>query len=215
MEQEILDYLRELRAGREYNRGEMIFRQGERADAFFYLESGLSLTFTLVPDGRERNILISWPGRLFGASTFFEKAPRRASAVALETCRVLAIDRRVYDLCKVRFPSFLEAVLLEISIDAGVLFEQLADSALLSADVKVARFICRRVSAGQCQYREGRLMLPYTHSFIAHVLGLSRWSVSQALGKFRERGWLETEYGALRLLDLEAIRRFAYGEGQD
>ncbi|MBQ9270241.1 MAG: cyclic nucleotide-binding domain-containing protein, partial [Oscillospiraceae bacterium] len=78
MRQEIVDFLLESRNPRRYEPGEIIFSQGDAAEEFYYLLEGLSLTYTRSEEGRERNILISWPDRVFGASTFFESVPRRA-----------------------------------------------------------------------------------------------------------------------------------------
>lgn len=212
MNEEILAFLEQRRRSQHFAPGEIIFYQGEPAEEFFYLKSGLSLTYTIQDDGRERNILISWPGRLFGASTFFEQRKRRASAIALRACEVIRIDRALCQECMRRFPDFSLYLMQELSKDIGVLFEQMTDSALLTADVKVARFVCRRLVQGQYIGPEGQPVLDYTQDFIASVLGLSRWSVSMALSEFRRRGWLQTGHGKLTILDADALRRFGYGE---
>lgn len=212
MNETILDFLLSRSPLRRYEPGELIFHQGTGADAFYYLKSGLSLTYTIQEDGRERNILISWPGRLFGASTFFEKTLRRASAQALHPCEVIRIDEPLFRDCMERFPDFAVYLIGELSKDIGVLFEQTTDSALLTADVNVARFICRRLWQGQHSGPEERPVLEYTHEFIAQVLGLGRWSVSMALSDFRKRGWIESGHGRLTVLDAAALRRYGYGE---
>ena len=212
LNEEILHFLQQRRPGRHFAPGEIIFHQGEPAEEFYYLKSGLSLTYTIHDDGRERNILVSWPGRLFGASTFFEKHSRRASAIALRACEVIRIDRALCEECMQRFPEFSLYLMEELSKDIGVLFEQMTDSSLLTADVQVARFVCRRLVQGQYVGSEGQPVLDYTQDFIASVLGLSRWSVSMALSEFRRRGWLRTGHGKLTVLDAEALRRYGYGE---
>ena len=70
MTDKIIKYAESRRKYIVYRPGEIIFHQGDAAREFYYLKSGMSLTYTLTEDGRERNILISWPKRLFGASTF-------------------------------------------------------------------------------------------------------------------------------------------------
>lgn len=198
---------------RHYAPGEIIFYQGEEADAFYYLVEGLSLTYTILEDGRERNILVSWPGRLFGASTFFEKSERRASAIALRSCQVIRIDRALFQKALEKYPAFSLFIIEELSRDIGVLFEQTTDSSLLTADVQVARFICRRLVQGQYVGPEEQPVLDYTQDFIASVLGLGRWSVSMALSEFRRRGWLRTGRGKLTVLDARALREYGYGQG--
>lgn len=214
MTQDFLLWLESQRPAQRFQPGEIIFRQGEEAEEFFYLKSGLSLTYTILDDGRERNILISWPGRLFGASTVFENSPRRASAVALRACEVLRIDRGLCQRCMEKFPEFSRYLIEELSKDIGILFEQTTDSSLLRADIKVARFICRRLERRQTDGGGERPALDYTHEVIASILGISRWSVSMTLSEFRRRGWVQTGHGKLTVLDADAIRAFAYGESE-
>lgn len=211
MDREIVDFLLKKRKARHYASGEILFSQGEAATEFYYLISGLSLTYTIFEDGRERNILISWPDRIFGASTFFEGVPRRASAIAIRPCEAIAIDRELYAACCEAFPAFTEFLLAEVSKDMGVLFDELADVSMISSDVRVARFLCRRLATGQHEGGDDEAIFPFTQDFIANVLGISRTSVNQALAHLSSMGWIETQYGKIRLLNAKAVREYAYG----
>lgn len=211
MRQEIVDFLLEMQKPRYYDPGEIIFSQGDTAEEFYYLISGLSLTYTLSEDGRERNILISWPDRVFGASTFFENVPRRASAIAIKRCLVLVVDRALYRRCCERFPDFQEVMIQEISMDLGTLFDELADASMVTAEMRVARFLCRRFANGQHGGPEERPELPYTQEFIASVLGISRMSISKAISSMVSKGWIETNYGMIRVLRPDLLRGYAYG----
>ena len=211
MRQEIVDFLLESRKPRHYEPGEIIFSQGDAAEEFYYLLEGLSLTYTLSEEGRERNILISWPDRVFGASTFFENVPRRASAIAIKRCQVLVVGRTLYQRCREQFPDFQEIMIREISRDLGTLFDELADASMVTAEVRVARFLCRRFANGQHRGPETCPELPYTQDFIASVLGISRMSISKAIGSMVSKGWIETNYGMIRVLRPDLLRSYAYG----
>lgn len=211
MRQEIVDYLQKTQRPRFYDSGEIIFSQGEMAREFYYLISGLSLTCTVFEDSRERNILISWPDRIFGASTFFEKVHRRASAIAIRPCQAICIDERLYKECCRLFPDFYEIILSEVSKDVGTLFDELADASMINSDLRVARFLRRRLANNQHEIENGVPFLPYTQEFIASALGISRVSVNQAISVLASKGWLETSYGKIRILDPKSIRAYAYG----
>ncbi len=212
MTQNFLSWLEQQRPSQIYQPGEIIFHQGDEAKELFYLKTGLSLSYTVLDDGRERNLLVSWPGRLFGASTVFESSPRRASAVALHRCEVLRIDKELCRRCIEIFPEFSQYIIEELSKDIGILCEQTTDSSLLTADIKVARFIDRRVQRGQYKAEDQWPMLDYSQEVIARMLGLSRWSVNMALSKFRRLGWIKTGHGRLFVLDPDSLRRYGYGE---
>lgn len=210
MDAEVLDYLRTICPKRTYHPGEIIFGQGDEATEMFYLEHGLSLTYSILEDGRERNILISWPGRIFGASTIFENVPRRASAIALKRCEVLVIGRTAYMDCCEKCPRFRTDMIIELSRDIGILFEELVDSSLLTTEIQVARFLCRRTVKGQHTVVDGKFNLKYTQDFIANVLGISRLSVNQSLSALSSKGYISTSYGSITILDPEALRSYAY-----
>ena len=210
MRQEIPDFLIQRRKVKTYEPGEIIFRQGEIPTELFYLISGLSLTYTVFEDGRERNILMTWPGRLFGAATFFEVAPRRSSAIAIKPCEVIVIDKDCYRQCCQLFSDFQEFILQELSKDIGALFEELADSSMLSADIRVARFLCRRLAEGQYSGTAESPELHYSQEFLAHVIGISRISVSQVISRFAQRKWIATSYRKITILDPAALRAFSY-----
>lgn len=210
MRREILDFLIQRRKVKTYAPSEIIFRQGEIPTELFYLINGLSLTYTVYEDGRERNILMTWPGRLFGAATFFEVAPRRSSAIAIKPCEVIVIDRACYHECCLLFPDFQEFILQELSKDIGALFEELADSSMLSANARVARFFCRRLAEGQYSGSEDLPELHFSQEFIANVIGISRISVSQVISYFVEKGWISTGYRKIVILNQSAIKAYAY-----
>lgn len=210
MTSEILEFLEKKRKPQIYKPGETIFFQGEEASEFYYIKAGLSLTYTVMEDGRERNILVSWPHRFFGASTFFDGGIHKSSAIALKNSEIIVIDRLLYLECTKKFPDFQTMLIAELSKDINTLIEQLSDSSLLNSEIKVARFICRRLSRGQHTASNGSPVLDYTQDFIATVLGLSRWSVNKALSVFKAKGWIQTGHGTITVLEPEKIRQFGY-----
>ena len=137
---------------------------------------------------------------------------RIASAVALEKTRVIAVDGALYQAAKSRFSDFEYELLKALSGDIATLFDRQVDSSLSSSDLRMARFIHRRIALGQCSELGGTPRLAFTQDIIATVLGLLRWSVNKALSGFRKNGWLQTSKGSLTILDPDAIRRFAYGD---
>ena len=79
--------------------------------------------------------------------------------------------------------------------------------------MKVARFLCRRVEREHCVRRGAKVLVDFSQDLISRMLGLSRWSVNQALSRFREEGWVDTGYRAIQITDYPALRTFA-GMGQ-
>ncbi len=215
MRQDWMLFLTKVGTTRIYRAGEPIFLQGEESHSLYYLEKGLALTYFGNEEGRERGVMAVWPGEFFGTASFLQGEVHKHSSVALQQCRVLVVDMDAYRSCMEKYPQFMPGLMNELSREVRVLFEQLADSSLLESDVKVARFLCRRVERGQAAAeREKPLLLSFSQELISRLLGLSRWTVNQALSRFKQSGWVETGYRTVEIRDYDALRRFAQGEEQ-
>ena len=210
---EIIQFLEDHKSPKFYKPGQIIFSQGEPADKIFYMKQGLGHVYTIIEDGSDRNIMIVWPGRFFGTSTFFNDQCRQSAAIVLKDSEVLCIERQLYQQCSERFPEFREMLLLELSKDLVVMFEQLADSSMFDSDINVARFICRRLATARQGEREALPVIEYTQELIATMIGLSRWSVNRALSSFKEKGWVQVDRGKIKVLKADEIRKFAYDRG--
>jgi CRP-like cAMP-binding protein len=71
-----------------YIAGDLVYREGEVADALFLVEMG---TVDIVPQGKERVFATIGSGQGFGELAFFERGTRPASASARERSYLLQI----------------------------------------------------------------------------------------------------------------------------
>lgn len=192
-----------------FHLGETIFAQGDPARFLYYLEDGMALTYYGNEEGKERGVMAVWPGEFFGTASFLQEEEHRTTVVAMKQCRVLIVDTVAYRTCAEKYPQFMPDVMNELSREVRVLFEQLADSSLLESDVKVARFLCRRVEREHCRKQGKKVLLDFSQEMISRMLGLSRWTVNQALNQFQELGWVSTGYRSIEIKDYTALREFA------
>ena len=72
-----------------YIAGDLVYNEGEVADALFLVEMG---TVDIVPKGKERAFATIGSGQGFGELAFFERGPRPASASARERTYLLRIS---------------------------------------------------------------------------------------------------------------------------
>ena len=69
----------------QLERGDVLFREGERGDRLYILISGKIKLGRSSSDGRENLVAIVGPGEMFGELSMFDPAPRSATATALPT----------------------------------------------------------------------------------------------------------------------------------
>lgn len=75
-----------------YDRGELVFSEGDLVGSFYIIESGYVSIF-INKGGREEQICILEPGDYFGEMAIFNKNTRTASATAIEPTTLLSIDK--------------------------------------------------------------------------------------------------------------------------
>lgn len=209
MDRQLLAFLERFGAPRTYPAGSMIFRQGDSEDCMYFVRDGMALVSVVNPDGRERNVLISWPDHFSGLATFFEGGPHRSSAVALVDCQVVVIHRDSFTRCCAEYPEIWGLIAHELACEVGLLLQQTVDSSLLSAEERVARFFVRRYAEGHYEQSEQGIVMSFTQTVIAQVLGLSRWAVNQAVNNMKAQGWLTTRYGKIVIQDMDALLSFS------
>jgi CRP-like cAMP-binding protein len=84
------------RFGREYNAGEVLFREGESGSEMFVIQSG-TVQITKYVGGEERRLASLGRGEFLGEMAILNGKPRTATAVVLEDARVLVIDAKTLE----------------------------------------------------------------------------------------------------------------------
>ena len=79
--------------GTVYADGELIFREGDRCDALYVVQTGKVKVVSIQPSGEEIEIALAEPGEVFGITSLFDTIPRSASAVAVGEASVLKLKK--------------------------------------------------------------------------------------------------------------------------
>ena len=80
-----------LRFGRDFSAGEVLFREGERGDEMYVIQSGLVRVVKRV-GGEYRSLATLGRGEFIGEMAILNGRPRTATALVLEDARCLVID---------------------------------------------------------------------------------------------------------------------------
>jgi CRP-like cAMP-binding protein len=79
--------------GREYSDGELIIRQGERAERMFIVQEG-RVELVREESGIESQLAVCKQGQLFGVSPLFDGGYHMAHARAMGSTRLITISRK-------------------------------------------------------------------------------------------------------------------------
>jgi CRP/FNR family transcriptional regulator/CRP/FNR family cyclic AMP-dependent transcriptional regulator len=193
----------------DYPPGSFLMRQGEPAAHVMVLTAGEVAIVSPVRGGGEQVHTIVRAGQLIGELALLNDGRRTAGARATSPTTAWAIGRDPFWGFLEANPSAASALLRQV---AALLAdrEALIDD-LLSLDVKgrLAKVLLGLADRhGEPDPAGGtRIVLHLTHRDLAGMVGASRENVSRALGAFRRRGFIDYDSDAIRLRNLEALRR--------
>ena len=196
------DLLAEGRRPRHYRAGQLVYLQGARPDCFYYLISGSVRSFLSTGDGEERVLAVHRAGDLMGEASFFDGCPRVTSAMALEECRILAIDHAQLDGAFQRHPELALPMLQHLARTVRLLSDHVG-AASLPARQRVARWLLAQPLG------EGGA-LKATHEGIGQAVGLSRVTVSRVLGELSGLGLTALGYRSVAVLDRAGLEALAF-----
>jgi CRP/FNR family cyclic AMP-dependent transcriptional regulator len=202
-----------LEAGRRraWEGGEMMMRDGERADSAVVLLTGLAKVHKTTTEGVDVVLGLSGPGDLLGEISAVREAVRSASVTALDQVEALVLS--VPDLRGFlsRHPG---AALALLDLALGRLYAadarrmEFASSESLprvtSRLVELAERFGQRLDSGAIE-----VALPFAQDELASWSASSRESTARALRTLRQLGLIQTHRLHITVLDLDRLRAHA------
>lgn len=185
-------------------RDQMLFAQGDAADAFYVVASG-SISIGLdSASGRELVINEMRPGDCFGELGLITGQPRSTGAIASEPSVVWAISRHDFAAVLESEPAMAKNLLREAASRLGKSSEREGALAFLDADSRLARVLL------EMDRRAKDLgYIACSQEDLGRRVGLARQTVAELLGRWRRDGWILTGRGKIVLLNRAALRREA------
>lgn len=170
---------------RTYEKGAMLFQQGDPASAFFVVLDGWVKVYRMLADGDEAVVGVFHRGETFAEAAMFLGGRYPACAEVVTQSRLLKVDGPTLRRQITATPDLALSMLASASYHLKFLVEQIEQIKLLSAPQRIADFLVQ-----QCAGKEGSqtVDLPYEKALIANRLGMKPESFSRALAKLRTLG---------------------------
>lgn len=172
--------------------GTHLFREGDEGTTAFLVESGEVETYRGPESGR-RVVSRSGAGSLLGDVAMLRDRPHFASAQAVSRVRVFALERHAV------LPTLAENPDLSMRWLAGAL------SRMEETQRRVLHLIHKTVLSQVAdlllEESRGTGEVYLSQTTIATLLGVSRQSVNEALGRLKDQEIVETGYRHIRVID--------------
>ena len=200
---------------RTFSRGKYLYRQGETATSVYYVLAGRIRVFMGGMDGSDRDLAFAGPRTAIGEYGVFDEEPRYTSAIAVEDSRLLVIDNAALMSAGREDPEiFIELARRLANRERLACMHIMYGS--LPARVRVATLFIQLLNAyGTQEIRSNTARLVKSHRVedIAHLVGLTRVTVSRELARFVEDGILMKVGREILIADIAALRAIADTSG--
>lgn len=196
---------------RQFQAGEIVMRDGDRADSAIVLLAGLAKVHKMTAEGQDVVLGLSGPGDLLGEVSAVREAVRSANVTALDHIQALVLP--VPDL-RGFLSQHPRAALALLDLALGRLYVADARRIEFSSSESLGRVTSRLVELAE---RFGQRLdsgaievaLPFAQDELASWSASSRESTARALRTLRELGLIQTHRLQITVLDLERLRAHA------
>ena len=168
---------------------ELIFAQGDSADAVFYIQKGRVRLTVVSQAGKEATIAIVGEANFFGEGSLAGQLQRMGSAAAMTDCELLRVEKTAMMDALHRehaFSDMFVAYLLARNIRYE---EDLVDQLFNSSEKRLARVLLLLAHFGKEGIPEA-VVPKISQETLAHMVGTTRSRVSFFMNRFRKLGFI-------------------------
>jgi CRP/FNR family transcriptional regulator, cyclic AMP receptor protein len=174
----------------KYRKDQIVFSQGQVADAVFYIQQGEVKLTVVSEQGKEAVVAILGPGHFFGEGCLNGHPLRIATTRATAECLVTRIEKATMIATIHNEPEFSELFMSYLLSRNSRIEEYLIDQLFNSSEKRLARLLLLLANFG----KEGRpepIVGTFSQETLAEMIGTTRSRVSFFMNKFRKLGFIE------------------------
>jgi CRP-like cAMP-binding protein len=173
-----------------YSKKDVIFAQGDDADAVFYIKKGKVKVAVISKQGKEAIVALLGPDEFVGEGCLIGQPKRLATASALSECETMRVAKTEIQRVLSDEPAFSQMFVSHILVRSARVEEDLVDQLFNSTEKRLARLLLLLANFG----KEGQpqpILAKISQETLAEMIGTTRSRVSHFMNKFRQLGFIE------------------------
>src|SRR6476660_2333907 len=173
----------------KYRKDQIVFSQGEAADAVFYIQQGKVKLTVISQQGKEAVVAILGPGHFFGEGCLNGHERQIATTMAVDECVITRLEKATMIATIHNEPEFSELFMSYLLTRNSRIEEDLIDQLFNSSEKRLARLLLLLANFG----KEGRpepIVGNFSQETLAEMIGTTRSRVSNFMNKFRDLGFI-------------------------
>jgi CRP-like cAMP-binding protein len=174
----------------KHRKSEIIFSQGDEANAVFYIKKGKVKVTVVSKQGKEAVVAILGNDEFAGEGCLIGQPKRLATASAMSDCVIMRVDKTEIERLLRDEPAFSQIFVSHLLARTARVEEDLVDQLFNSTEKRLARLLLLLANFGE----EGRpepLIAKITQETLAEMIGATRSRVSYFMNKFRQAGFID------------------------
>jgi CRP-like cAMP-binding protein len=173
-----------------YDKHQVVFAQGDPANAIFYLQKGRVKLTVVSHNGKEAVVAILGAGDFFGEGCLARQTVRMATATAMDESSIMRLEKGRMIRILHEEPAFSELFVAHLLSRSIRVEEDLIDQLFNSSEKRLARVLLLLANFG----KEGQpetVIAKISQETLAEMIGTTRSRVSFFMNKFRRLGFID------------------------
>jgi len=166
-----------------------VFRQGERADALYYIQEGKVKLVVVSFAGKEATLSVMGRREFFGLGSLQLRSQRLATATTLEPSVIVRIDRDVMLRELRNHPQLNEMLMTQLLSRTLTLQKDLCTHIFDASEKRLARVLLKLSRLGE-ESQEQVSMPKISHDTLATMVGTTRSRITYFMNKFKKSGFI-------------------------
>ena len=193
----------------KYQRGKVIFAEGEAANGLYVLYTGRVKIYKLSSEGKEQILHIFGPGEPFGEVAVFAGGQYPAYAEALESCETLFFPRKKFVELITKDPSMAMNMLAMLSKRLRYFTQLVENLSLKEVPQRLAAYL---LVLDNTKNKRDTVELDIAKGQLASLIGTIPETLSRILSKMSNQGYIEVVGRQIRLIDRKSLESISMGE---
>ena len=194
-----LKAIKQIVVNRHFNRGELIFLEGDHGDGFYVVAAGMVKIFKVSIEGKEHIMRIVGPGEAFGQVSVYAGRTFPASAQAIAKSHLLFLPRAAFVELITSNPSLALSMLASLSMRLREFTVHVERLALKEVPGRLAAYLSHLMD--EQKNERGLVSLNISKVQLSSLLGTTPETLSRILSQMADSGLIEVKKRDIRILD--------------
>jgi len=177
-----------------YADGQIVFSQGDPADAVFYIQKGKVKITVISEQGKEAVVALLSAREFFGEGCLAGQSRRISTAVAMSDSVISRIEKSTIQRLIHEEPAFSEVFIAHLLGRAVRVEADLIDQLFNSSEKRLARLLLLLANFGKDSDPEP-MIAKISQETLAQMIGTTRARVSFFMNRFRKLGFISYNGG--------------------